>query len=120
MLYSWSRTGYPNVLATVAARDAAASAREAKSDVELLKFDVERLLLVTEALWGILKEKHGYEDGELIRRIEEIDLRDEKLDGRVGPSPPPPCPKCGHPLTKRRVSCIYCGTVVSSRDPFER
>ena len=119
MLYSWSRTGYPNILATVTARDAAAAAREAKSEVEFLKFDVERLLMITEALWGILKEKHGYDDDELIRRIEEIDLRDDRLDGRVAPTAPPPCPKCNHPLTRKRVFCVYCGTVVS-RDPFER
>ena len=75
--------------------------------------------MITEALWTILKEKHGYGDDELVRRIEEIDFRDDKLDGRVAPSPPKPCPKCNQPLAKRRLSCIYCGTV-TTRDPFER
>ncbi len=117
--WSWYRTGVINSFATAAARQAETSAREAKSELEYLKLDVERLLMITEALWTILKEKHGYGDDELVRRIEEIDLRDDKLDGRVAPSPPKPCPKCSHPLTKRRVFCVYCGTVVS-RDPCER
>lgn len=117
--WSWYRTGVINSYATAAAREAETSAREAKTELEYLKLDVERLLMITEALWNMVKEKHGYEDDELMRKINEIDLRDEKLDGRVAPSPPRPCPKCNQPLAKRRISCIYCGTA-TTRDPFER
>ncbi len=57
-------------------------------------FDVEKLLMITEALWTIIKEQLGYEDEELIRRIEEIDMRDGKLDGKVKGSVNPLCPEC--------------------------
>ncbi len=94
-------------------------ARRAEADVELLKQDVERLLMITEVLWTILKEKHGYDDNELIRRVTEIDLRDGRLDGRVAAEPPPECPYCHHVMTKHRPVCMYCGKPVAV-NPFER
>lgn len=90
-----------------------------RATIEALRRDVERLLMITEALWTMVAEQHGYTEEELIRRIHEIDLRDERLDGRVAPSPPSPCPHCGRPLEKARPYCIYCGKLVL-RDPFER
>ena len=98
---------------------AAAQARKAQSDVELLKCDVERLLMVTEALWTILKEQHGYDDNELIRRVAEIDVRDGRLDGRLAKEAPAQCPHCGRPLIRKRPFCMYCGKPVAA-DPFQR
>lgn len=103
----------------VSASEAGAQARRAAAEVEALGNDVERILMITEALWGILKEKHGYQDQELINRVTEIDRRDGKLDGRVAPGPPPSCPKCGRTLERRRPFCLYCGQAIA-RDPFER
>ena len=88
--YSLSETG-----ARHAGEAARAEAREARAEVSLLRLEVERLLMITEALWGILKEKHGYQDEELARRINDIDLRDGALDGRVAAEGEPPlCPTC--------------------------
>jgi hypothetical protein len=84
-----------------------------------LNFEVERLLMITEALWGILKEKHGYDDEELIRRINEIDAADGQLDGHVAATPTMVCPTCSRPLAKHRPRCIYCGQAVAL-DPFAR
>ena len=67
-----------------------------------LEFEVERLRIIAEALWRILKEKHALDDQELIRQVTLIDLADGKLDGRVAPTPPGPCPKCGRTLAKTR------------------
>jgi hypothetical protein len=90
-----------------------------KSDVMSLELELERLLMLTEALWQIIKEHHGYTDDELIRRVAMIDLKDGVLDGRVAKSPPAQCPKCHRPLNKRHVTCIYCGTQMV-QDPFAR
>lgn len=98
---------------------AAGSAEAMRGTIEALRRDVERLLMITEALWTMVAEQHGYTEEELIRRIHEIDLRDQRLDGRVAPSPPSQCPHCGRPLEKVRPYCIYCGKLVG-RDPFER
>ena len=95
-------------------------ATDVRRQNELMKCDVEKLFMLTEALWTILKEQHGYTDEDLIQRIQDIDLRDGKLDGQVAKSKSKPdCPECGRKLMGRRPVCLYCGAEVA-RDPFER
>lgn len=95
-------------------------ANHPRAEVEELKADVERLLMITEALWLLLKEQHGYDDQELVRRIVQINMRDGRLNGRVETNPPPqPCPKCGRTLAKRRPRCMYCAEPIAI-DPFAR
>ena len=101
------------------ARSARSEASQAKAQAAEVKFDIERLLMITEALWMFLKEEHGWTDEQLQEKIQEIDLRDGKIDYRVGPSPPTYCPDCGKTLMKKRPFCLYCGTTVEM-DPFER
>lgn len=88
-------------------------------EIRSLQDDIERLLMITESLWQILKEKHGYSDDELMRRVAMIDLADGKLDGRVAKSPPVECPGCHRMLHKRHYTCVYCGTQVV-QEPFRR
>ena len=95
------------------------TASEARSIAQAARADIERLLMITEALWQILKEQHGYTDAELFRRVTEIDLRDGRADGRVAPSPPRKCPHCDRVMVKNRPLCIFCGKP-SMVDPFER
>ena len=90
-----------------------------RAQISLLRADVERLLMISESLWGLLKEKHGLQDGELLRRVEQVDLRAGRLDGRVAPTEPMACPKCGRTLFKQRPACVYCGQGVE-RDLFQR
>lgn len=92
---------------------AQAEAREAKTETELLRHDIERLLMITEALWTILKKQNGYADADLMNLVQEIDLRDGKLDGRVAKVPSPPCPNCGRVAVRNRPLCLYCGSPVS-------
>ena len=98
---------------------APSAAVDAKTIAQAARADIERLLMITEALWQILKEQHGYTDAELFRRITEIDLRDGRADGRVAPSPPRKCPHCDRVMVKNRPICIFCGKP-SLVDPFER
>lgn len=108
-----------DVTAHMAASHAEARAREVKTDIEIIRCDIERLLMITEAMWQIMKERFGYQDEELANRVVEIDRRDGKLDGRVAPGPPPACPNCGRTLERKRAVCLYCGQLIA-RDPFER
>ena len=105
--------------AQAAAAQGQSQARNVRTDLEFVRCDIERLLMITEALWGILKEKHGYTDDELMRRITEIDRRDGKVDGRVAQSPPASCPRCNRTLERKRPFCLYCGQAIAW-DPFER
>lgn len=104
---------------SMAAASAQTKAERAREQVDLMARDVERLLMITEALWAILKEQHGYTDEELVRRVHDIDMRDGKLDGRVAAGPTPLCPRCKRTLERQRPYCIYCGQAVA-RDIFER
>src|SRR5436190_16199238 len=83
--------------------------RSDSGDLAQVRADIERLYFITEALWRILKEKHGLDDQEIIRQIATIDMEDGKLDGKKPVQPPKPCPKCGRTLVKQRVQCMYCG-----------
>lgn len=99
---------------------AAITARRAETKADLLELDVERLLLITEALWSMLKEQHGYTDNALIKKIAELDMRDGKLDGRIAAEEGPmSCPHCARTLMGNRPVCLYCGKPVA-RDPFAR
>ena len=106
-------------------RDGGESGSRAASDVrtqnEFIQCDVEKLFMLTEALWTILKEKHGCTDAELVQRVQEIDLRDGKLDGKVA-KVNPDCPKCSRKLMGKRPVCLYCGAEVARVDlqPFSR
>ncbi|MHC4250609.1 MAG: hypothetical protein ACYS9X_15895 [Planctomycetota bacterium] len=103
-----------------AAADAAGSAaRDARSEVEYLKSEVERLLMISEALWTLVKEQHGYDDEVLAERIRAIDMKDGRLDGRVARSAPAACPSCGRTLSRQRPVCMYCGSD-GGQDPFAR
>lgn len=115
----FSPTGNFNSSYNPDAAAARSDASAARSQVDSLKCDVERLLMITEALWSILKEQHGYDENELVRRIVAIDMRDGKLDGKVAPTPPHKCPKCDRVLFKNRPFCLYCGEPVPP-DPFQR
>jgi hypothetical protein len=93
--------------------------RDESGEIACLKLEIERLLLLSEALWTILKEQHGFDDEELVRRMVTVDLKDGKLDGKVAKTPPSPCPKCKRPVAKRHIRCIYCGELVPPA-PFSR
>ena len=97
----------------------ASAASEARREVDLLKADLERLFMLVEALWMLLKEQHGYTEEDLVRKIQEVDLRDGKLDGRVAREPPKVCPKCNRALIRNQSKCLYCGAEILP-GPFER
>jgi predicted phage gp36 major capsid-like protein len=112
MFQSYGRT-YSQAVAQAAQTDAngaQASAREAKTEVELLRNDVGRLSLITEALWTFLKKQHGYSDEDLSALVQEIDLRDGRLDGKTAKASPSACPKCGRKNSNKYSTCIYCGS----------
>ena len=96
-----------------------ASRPSGQAEILKLEYEVERLLMITEALWDILREQHDYDDAELLRRVTEIDMRDGRLDGKVKRGEAKDCTRCSRKLNRRHIRCIYCGAA-HEKDPFER
>lgn len=106
--------------AHTAGKMASRAAAEVLTQNEAIKFDIEKLFMITEALWEILKHQHGYADDQLTQMIQNIDLRDGKLDGKVKKTAlPSACTDCGRTLIQRQAKCLYCGTPVTKK-PFDR
>lgn len=106
--------------AQTAGEMASRTAAEIRTQNESIQFDIEKLFMITEALWEILKYHHGYTDDQLVQMIQDIDLRDGDLDGKVAKSAErPACTQCGRTLIRRQTKCLYCGAP-APQQPFER
>ena len=119
VLGATSRAMSASVKATNAsekATDAKADARDAARDVAELQVRLERTLLACEAMWSLLRDKLGVTDDQLAERINDIDLSDGQLDGKVRRTPMT-CPKCSRTISRRLPSCMYCGQPIV-HDPF--
>ena len=86
------------------------------SDARLLEERVDRTLLACEAMWSIMRDKLGVTDVDLVERINDIDLSDGKLDGKVRKTAVA-CPKCKRTISQRFPRCMYCGQAIV-HDPF--
>lgn len=105
----------PDSASADAAR-AAGDARRARQTADDLELRVERTLLACEAMWSLLREKLNLTDVDLAQRINEIDLSDGTLDGKVRKGAVS-CPKCQRAIARRFNRCMYCGQMVV-QDPF--
>lgn len=85
--------------------EAKSKANEANTNILFLRQKVDKLMLITEAMWSILKETTKCTDEELKERMRQLELKDDKLDVKASK-----CSKCGKILQKNMPSCIYCGT----------
>jgi hypothetical protein len=109
----------PDTSADVAAITAAAKkAMDARSEVQVLRVAIDKLILVNVALWEIIAESQGLTEEDLLNKVNEIDLRDGVLDGKIRP-PVRKCASCGRMLQQGHEKCIYCGTKDKSADPFQ-
>ena len=109
----------PNTAADVAAITAAAKkAMDARSEVQVLRAAIDKLILVDRALWEIIAESQGLTEEYLLNKVNEIDLRDGVLDGKMR-TPVRKCASCGRILQQGYTKCIYCGTKDECVDPFQ-
>jgi hypothetical protein len=96
-----------------AARDAAKT-RYQTADHET-RLDAMALALM--AMWSILEERLDVTEADLVERMQEIDLRDGKLDGKVAPTAST-CQACNRVMSARTKRCIYCGGESLDVRPF--
>lgn len=95
------------------------TASEAQINSELLKHDIDRVLLITEALWRLMKQQHGYTDDTLVALMQDIDRQKSAAGGTAVKDAPIACPACSRLNTATRTFCMYCGKPMPTR-PFAR
>lgn len=90
------------------------------SRVDDLEYKLDALSLASQAMWELLPIKHGVTERELMEKIQEIDLRDGKQDGKLETKKLLQCPDCGHKTKKFRSNCFWCGAKLSNTTAFIR
>ena len=105
--------------AMTTATQAENAAREARINVEVLKHDIDRVLLISEALWTLMKQQHGYTDDTLVGLMQDLERQKSATGSTAVKDPPIGCPACGRLNTATRSFCMYCGKPMPTR-PFAR
>ena len=82
-----------------------------KTQTEIAEVErlVETLMLTCQAMWELLREQGNLTDEMLVKRMQEVDLRDGTRDGKIG-AHALACPGCSRPNNPRHGHCVYCGT----------
>ncbi len=94
----------------------AAAADDGRRDMERR---YERLRLVTMAMWALLKERSGLTEADLQKYVNQVDLIDGKLDGRLTREKGIiECPRCHRRVLKTALACVYCGEPNAQGDSF--
>ncbi len=85
-----------------------------------LNSQIENLVLANQAMWELLSEKHGFTEYVLLRKMNGVDLRDGKQDGKITKKKTIECPDCDHKLTKQRNNCYWCGSLLVTGSFFAK
>ena len=80
---------------------------------KILRANLEKSMMISEALWELLRDRAKLTDEDLHKKIYEIDMRDGVLDGK-NVRKAVECPDCGRKVSARHPACIYCGRVIDS------
>jgi hypothetical protein len=100
-----------NFIAQVDAQHARDVARESAMSSDKTRKNTERLYLVVQAMWELLKDKAGLTDADLDAKVQEIDMRDGRLDGQDSTQTAPlACRQCGRTILSGQAQCSWCGT----------
>ena len=74
-------------------------------DIRELTQRHEQLKLVTMAMWTLLKEHCGLTESDLRKYIEQVDMMDGKLDGRINTKEQCKCSGCQRTLLTTALAC---------------
>jgi len=80
-----------------------------QSNIKIVEDKVDSLALICQAMWELLEER-GLSSEELAKKIEEIDLRDGEISGKI--STVSHCPDCKRKLGKKLNQCFWCGSKI--------
>ncbi len=79
-----------------------------RGEVRELAHRFDRLQLAFNALWELIRENTKLKPEDLEAKIQEIDARDGKADGKIGDTPLR-CPVCQRVSSSKHWKCLYCG-----------
>jgi len=96
------------------ARQAKTMSHTNQVDIDQLQDKVEHLSLVCSALCEVMSGL-GVSQQSIINKVEEIDLRDGKLDGNNTTSTNE-CNGCGRKISSRHKRCMYCGEKITRQN----
>jgi hypothetical protein len=87
-------------------------------EMHSLRQKVEKLSLSCQAMWELIRDNTDLTEEELFVKMTEVDLRDGKLDGRLGQQVLI-CSNCGRKVSSKRSNCFYCGYMLAKNSAFE-
>ncbi len=79
---------------------------------------VDQLTLATMAMWELIRDQTALTEKDLLSKMEEIDLRDGKDDGKLVLGIKK-CQACNRSVNPRHKKCIYCGVKLEKDSAFE-
>jgi hypothetical protein len=82
-----------------------------RTQLRALEATVERQALACQAMWELLQQHLPVGEKDLLKKMEQIDLRDGVADGRMTPQAST-CTACGRTVHAKRKNCLYCGADV--------
>ena len=91
---------------------AAAKVSTLQQRLRMVEDNLAKALMINEALWEFIRDKHGLTENDLNEKLYAIDMRDGQLDGKNQRSGSAPCPKCNRAVSARHSTCIYCGQII--------
>ena len=94
--------------ARVASSRAEARAGSAQDRMSRVERRLEALSLACQSMWELCSAEFKLSEEQLIAKMQEVDLRDGKLDGRMSPQAQE-CERCNRRANARRDKCLYCG-----------
>lgn len=89
------------------AMGASRNAEEGRASMQELQTRLDRMSLVCEALWTIVRDRLQVSEEDLVARVNDIDLSDGRLDGKVRRAAAK-C-RCGKMVARRFTKCPFCG-----------
>ena len=97
---------------------AESKARTVENELRRIYDRIDSLALTCQAMWELIRERTTLADEDIERRMQEIDLRDGKADGKMN-TPVFECPDCGRNVSRRHFRCLYCGAEFERQHLFE-
>ena len=104
--------------ALAAADIAQAKGYDTDRRIRQLEAEVDALTLIAMAMWELFGKSNGLFMKDLEAKMQEIDLRDGKLDGKMSFGRVT-CHGCERILDERRQTCVYCGAVLRKKSGSE-